>query len=131
MGQELTIDEHRQRPHVAEWRDPADGEAGGVACLVGVGAPHGTGAEDVRQLRDVDAVDAGHERDHGRPVRADEHERLDDLTDLAADRASRVLRRSRALRKGLDADLQPGIAGRGDHAADGRVHRPMIERVLA
>ncbi len=103
-GQQRLVDERlggRRAPPVG--RHPADREAGVPADERGVGL-----GDAERGL--VDGVGAAAEDEHG-VVAAPEHQRLDDLADLAPDRRGRVGRGARALGELADARERLGHAG--------------------
>ena len=73
---------------MAEWRNTADRITRGAACDLGVSLDQGISSHRTKPLL-VNSVRAADERHH-RLASCHEHQRLDDLTDLAADSSSRV-----------------------------------------
>src|SRR6266536_1785103 len=89
QAREVLVDEHLERLHVPERRGAPDRVAGGGPCLVGIGLAHLAGPDVLGDLVHVHQVRPAGQHQHG-PVVGDEHQRLHDLRDRAADRARRV-----------------------------------------
>ena len=94
---------------VPEGRHAADREARGGANLVGLGLPDLGHVERVGDLLDVDAVLPGGHADH-RVAVGHEHDRLRDLSLLAADGGGRVRDRPRGGLQPLHLHLDPQVA---------------------
>src|SRR5439155_5307389 len=96
------VDERRERPVVAERRYSSDGEAGRLA--------HGVRVRPLEpEPRRVDLAIARAEAHH-ELVPAQEHERLDDLTHVAADGSGGVRRSPRRVRELAHLHVEPALA---------------------
>ena len=113
-AQQRPVDEQPLDARQRERGDAAGLEAGRLGDLLGPRDARERGARRAGDLLGVGAPVARDHRDH-RPAVADEDERLDDLAELAADRARRRLRGRRPVRELLDARFDAGVAQvRGD-----------------
>ena len=101
-----------------ERRDATDDVAGQPLRFVGAGAPQARSLRVLREPPDVDAIGPADERDDRGQARAGigvgchEHEALDDLPQLGADRMGGLLGRVGGSVERDDVDVDPG-GGRG------------------
>ena len=102
---------------MTERRRAADRVAGRLARFVGLGLTR-RAAEVRAQPRRIDTVRARRQREHGPDAVDDEHQRLHDRGDVAADGGGRVLRGAGAVGVLRDVDRH----ARGLHRVDEPVH---------
>ena len=127
LGEQVLVDQHRQRPGVAERRHAPNGVAGRHSHLIAIRAAHLCRTHDGGQADGIEAIGAGDEG-HDRIAVRDEDERLHDLGYVAADGARCVLGGASARGKAHDLDLETG-AGRGLHdAQDAGMQGPVFRR---
>jgi hypothetical protein len=127
--QEGPVHHDRHARRVPERWHAANRETGRSPDRIPVGPLDRDGPQGNRQALWVEAIDAGNQGDDRSPV-SEEHERLDDLLDAAADRPSGLLGRSGAFREAADLDLQAGRRRRDGDAVFGARHGRMVRGVL-
>ncbi len=95
------VDDGAQRLRMPDGGDATDGEAGGLAHLVGGGLLDVADVEHRGDGHGVDPVTAGGHDEHGFAI-GHEDEGVGDLTDFDAEGIGSLLRRARAVVKGTD-----------------------------
>ena len=118
---EIGIHDHADRTSVADRGDAADRETGQIVGLAGRRAPHVGCPADRGEARQIDPVVAGHEtqeRLQTAAARDDEDQRLDDLTEVGADRRGSLGGGVRRLVEGGDFERHALAGGGVEDAPD-------------